>query len=129
MDDTKLNILVVSASLYLAGHPITEVLKADWSKPKAQDDLSRFESIGFQVDPTDESTTLRNLRQKLQEKNWDGVLVGWCLRGHVEFTVLFERIVGILVDQAKVQPDMNIMFSSGPDNLVETTVRNFPKSR
>jgi hypothetical protein len=43
----------------------------------------------------------------------------------VEFTVLFEKIVTTIVRQAILQPELKVMFSAGPENLVETTVRNF----
>lgn len=38
-------ILILSASQYLAGHPISEVIKADWPKDKARDVAGRFDSL------------------------------------------------------------------------------------
>ncbi|RDW56377.1 hypothetical protein BP6252_14172 [Coleophoma cylindrospora] len=123
---TRKAILVLSASQYLAGHSVHEVVKADWAKDKARSIAEKFDNVGFTVDPTDVPGTLEALQQTLQARSWDGVLVGWCTRGHVEFTVLFEQIVGMIVKQAVLQPHLKIMFSTGPDNLVETTIRNFP---
>ncbi|RDW58425.1 hypothetical protein BP5796_12355 [Coleophoma crateriformis] len=123
---TRKAILVLSASQNLVGHSVHEVVKADWAKDKARGVAEKFDNVGFTVDPTDVPGTLEALQQTLQARSWDGVLVGWCTRGHVEFTVLFEQIVAVIVQQVILQPQLKIMFSSGADNLVETTVRNFP---
>lgn len=119
-------ILVLSASHYLIGHHVNEVVKADWEKEKARDIADKFDNVGFTVDPTDVPGTLKALQQTLQTRSWDGVLVGWCTRGHVEFTVLFEKLVAMIVGQAILQPELKIMFCAGPEDLVETTIRNFP---
>ena len=119
-------ILILSASQYLVGHPISELVKADWEKEKARDIADYFDNVGFTVDPTNVSGTLQALQQTLQTRPWDGVIVGWCTRGHVEFTVLFEKIVAVLVKQAILKPELKIMFCTGPTDLVETTFRNFP---
>jgi hypothetical protein len=122
---TRKAILNLSASHYLVGHPVNEVIRADWGKEKARDVAEKFDNVGFTVDPTDVPGTLTALQQTLQTRSCDGVLVGWCTRGHVEFTVLFEKIVTTIVRQAILQPELKVMFSAGPENLVETTVRNF----
>ncbi|KAJ8104407.1 hypothetical protein POJ06DRAFT_235349 [Lipomyces tetrasporus] len=119
-------ILILSASHHLVGHPVSEVVKADWEKEKARDVAEKFDNVGFTVDPTDLSGTLKTLQQTLQTRSWDGVIVGWCMRGHVEFTVLFEKMVAMIVRLAILQPELKIMFCAGPDDLVETTIRNFP---
>jgi hypothetical protein len=64
----------------------------------------------------------------MEGRSWDGVLIGWCTGGHVEFTVLFEEIVMMYFKAKKLSQLMKIMFSTGPDNLVETVSRNFPVS-
>lgn len=120
-------ILVISASQYLVGHPLSEVIKADWSKSKANGIADKFENVAFPVGPANVAATLESLQRTLQERAWDGVIVGWCIRGHVpEFTVLFEKIIAVLARQVSVQPELKIMFPLGPDDLVETTIRNFP---
>ena len=88
---TRKAILNLSASHYLVGHPVNEVIRADWGKEKAREVAEKFDNVGFTVDPTDVPGTLTALQQTLQTRSWDGVLVGWCTRGHVEFTVLFEK--------------------------------------
>lgn len=68
------------------------MIAKDWAKPKADDGVrERFENVGFAVDPLDGEGTLKALEKVLGEREWDGVLVGWCTRGHVEFvSSLFE---------------------------------------
>ena len=123
---TATNILSISASQHLTGHPIDDVIRKDWQKAD-EASKARFHNSGFDIDPTDVSNTLRALRKTIKSDRWDGLLVGWCLRGHVEFTELFEEVVSACVDEVKSSPDTKIMFCSGPDNLFETTVRNFPE--
>ena len=120
------SILVVSVSKYLNGNPIAKGITADWSKAKAHSVASSFENVGFDLNPNDVAATLRDLRNILEERLWDGVILGWCVRGHVEFTVLFEKLIELCFDVKLRTPRMKIMFSTGPDNLVETALRNFP---
>lgn len=119
------SILVLSASQYLAGRSVSETIKADWGKEKAAHFADKFDNVGFAVDPTNESGVLESLQETMKGRAWDGIIVGWCIRGHVEFTTLFEKIIAVLVGQTHAQPDLKIMFSTGPDDLVQTTIRNF----
>ncbi|PVH83774.1 hypothetical protein DL98DRAFT_512936 [Cadophora sp. DSE1049] len=124
------SILTVSASLHLVGHPISSVLTKQWSlAPPAV--ASRFENIGYQVDPTDIPNAIAGFRKALKQREWDGIIFGWCLRGHVEFTELFEKLVQVAVEemwdrQRKLGKDVKIMFCEGPEGLVSAAVRNFP---
>lgn len=54
-------------------------------------------------------------------KKWDGVIVGWCIRGNVEHTELFEKVVQMCYGA----DGRKLMFSKGPDDLVNTVRRNF----
>ncbi|OKL55396.1 hypothetical protein UA08_09339 [Talaromyces atroroseus] len=119
------SILILSASQYLSGRPISEVVKADWVKDKARDIADKFDNVGFTVDPTNVPETLECLQKTIQGNAWDGVIFGWCTRGRVEFTVLFEKMVSVVFRQASVQPELKIMFCEGPQDLVQTTRRNF----
>jgi len=116
-------VLTLSASKYLTGHPIQEVIDQDWKKA---DDSTRtqFDNVGFDVDPRDRSATIDELRQTLRASDWDGILLGWCLRGYAERTELFEELVDVCVDEKK--RSTKLLFCTGPDNLFEATVRSFP---
>jgi hypothetical protein len=126
--DKRKSILVISASLYLVNEPIEHTIRVDWAKNQVARDAShKFDNVGYQFDPGNADTALQELQRALDSRTWDGFLVGWCLRGHtVEFTEIFERIVEALVEYRVRQPEgVKIMFSRGPDNLVETVLRNF----
>jgi hypothetical protein len=124
------SILVLSASLHLNGNPVSLTISTDWSKPSALPFTPFFENVPFDIDPADHSATLNALNTALESRRWDGVLIGWCVRGHAEFTELFEEIVGVCVryvaKEKGEKTETKIMFSTGPNNLVETVVRNFP---
>ncbi|TVY82629.1 hypothetical protein LSUE1_G002681 [Lachnellula suecica] len=120
------SILVVSASRHLTGVPIEAGIKTEWAKEKARHIADHFDNVGFNIDPKDVPNTLKALRHELVGRSWDGVILGWCIRGHVEFTLLFEEVVAVCCDVKKSAPEMKIMFSTGGDNIVETVARNFP---
>jgi hypothetical protein len=120
------SILVVNLGQHLTGVPVEKVIQAEWEKEKAHNISSFFDNNGFNLDPRDVPSTLKALRHKLEERSWDGLLLGWCVRGHVEFTLLFEELVTLCCEVQKSAPQMKIMFPTGPDNLVETVARNFP---
>lgn len=122
------SILVLSISQYLAGNPIAKSIEADWAKEKAHKVKHLFNNVGFDVDPIDVEGTLEAVRHQLEGRTWDGICIGWCIRGHVEFTVLFEKLVALCFEVVKSAPQTRIMFSTGPDNLVETALRNFPEA-
>ena len=99
---------------------------ADWDKEKARNVKDSFRNVGLDLNPNDVDGTLQALREELNTRSWDGIILGWCIRGHVEFTELFEEVVGICFEFMKTEPHVAIMFSTGPNNLVETVLRTFP---
>ncbi|MCJ1311528.1 hypothetical protein MMC25_005201 [Agyrium rufum] len=119
------SILTLSASRHLSGVPIAQGLQREWAKDKANKSRDSFDNVGFDVDPKDASGALEGIKRELSCRPWDGIVIGWCLRGHVEFTDLFEQVIATCVDATRSAPQTKIMFSTGPDNLVETVERNF----
>ena len=120
------SILVIGLTQHLTGSPIEKAIKEDWAKEEAHGIANSFDNAGFNLDPKDVPGSLKALQQELQGRSWDGILLGWCIRGHVEFTLLFEEVHSVCCGAVKAAPQTKIMFSTGPDNLVETVVRNFP---
>lgn len=116
-------ILVLGISKHLSGVPIAKVIATDWAKEKGNGIRDSFENVGFDPDPNNVTSTLATLKEILEGRNWDGVILGWCVRGHVEFTDFFEDLVRLVVNSGQ----KNLMFSTGQDNLVETVVRNYPR--
>lgn len=122
----KRNTLTIGLSNYLAGEPVSTLIDENWARI---DDTTRahFNNYGFDVDPTDVPKMLADLRNELQSRRWDGVLVAWCSRGYPERTELFEQIVAACLGEARVQKDMKLIFNTGPQNLAEPMLRNFPE--
>ncbi|KUJ16362.1 uncharacterized protein LY89DRAFT_782629 [Mollisia scopiformis] len=118
-------ILVVSISRHLHGVPIEKGIESEWAKEKARDIKDSFENVGFNLDPKDVPTALRDLKHELEGRPWDGIIIGWCIRGNNDFTILFEKVVGACCEVIKSAPETKLMFSSGPQNIVETVARNF----
>lgn len=127
---TPTSVLTVSLARYLVGHDIADVIEQDWrSKATPQQQLA-FDNQGFNLDPSDEEGTLQALKEKLRAKRWDGVIVGWCTRGNKKFTVLFEKVVSLVVNEVVRREksgdgSLRLMFCDGPDDLVNATLRTF----
>jgi len=138
-DENVKSILTVSMAKYLMGHDITEVIEQDWSDGNKATPQQRraFDNQGFNLDPTDVEVTLAGLKERLQDKKWDGVIVGWCTRGNKKYTPLFESVVNMIVDevvrrattpkmeQQEEDKGLKLMFCDGPDDLVNATLRSF----
>jgi hypothetical protein len=126
----KTSILTVSMARYLVGHDIADVITHDWDARATVAQKERFFNQGFNLDPTDAEGTLKKLEATLKEKEWDGVILGWCIRGHKDFTPLFERVASKVVDEIVRRRaeggEMKLMFCEGPEDLVKASIRNFP---
>lgn len=122
----KRNTLSMGISKYLHNEPISELIEHNWANI---DDATRsqFNNCGFDLDPTDIPKTVDGLRKELRSQRWDGVLVGWCTRGYLERTELFNEVVAACVDEARVQKDMKLIFNTGPQDLAEPILRSFPQ--
>jgi hypothetical protein len=125
MSDKQLQILTISLSRHLTGHPITDIITKNWSQAPA-DQASRFNNIGFDFDGKNVTGALVQLKETLAGHTWDGILVGWCIRGKPEHTVIFEGVMAACIEFMRVHPETKVLFCTGPDNLVEATLRNFP---
>lgn len=119
------SILTISLAKHLTGEPVAEVLAQDWKKANAATAIN-FDNVGFDVEFRDFDHTLEDLRARLHEREWDGVLVGWCLRGKPAHTEMFERVVRVCFDGLKPERT-KLMFCTGPDDLVNSARRNFPE--
>ncbi|KAG7409441.1 hypothetical protein DER46DRAFT_629338 [Fusarium sp. MPI-SDFR-AT-0072] len=129
---TSVPILTISLSRHLHGHGIAESLKEQWSVTKVPTSTSsRFTNIGFDLDA--QGANLGELESHLKESEWSGIIVGWCSRGNIEFTELFESVVAICVNYIVErkrgdvsQKEPKLIFCRGPGDLVNATLRNFP---
>ncbi|KAF4944899.1 hypothetical protein FGADI_12368 [Fusarium gaditjirri] len=129
---TPIPILTISLARHLHGYGISESLKEQWSETKAPAlTSSRFTNIGFDLDAL--GANLGELESQLREREWGGIIVGWCSRGKIEFTELFESVIAVCVDYIVerkkgdiTQKEPKLIFCRGPDDLVNATLRNFP---
>ena len=62
-----------------------------------------------------------NFQGFLKGRFWDGVMIGWGIRGVPEHTELFEALVNTVV--AEVKPVPKFIFSLKPDTLIESIQR------
>lgn len=127
------SILTISAARYLIGHDVNDVLTHAWSAPGVPaDTASRFHRAGFNLDVKNQPATLKQVQNTLEGSEWDGILIGWCVRGHAELTELFEAIMAVCVDHISERRPLGrapkLYFCTGPDDVVNATLRNFPVS-
>lgn len=119
------SILAVGAIKFLTGKPISSAMRKDWQK--AGEIASHFDNQGFDLDPEDTVATLERLRAELRSRAWDGILLGLCIRKHLELTELFEQVVSVCVDETRLMEGVSLMFDTGPGDPYETVLRNFPQ--
>lgn len=125
-------VLTVSLSRHLNGRDINTGLEQQWSESKVPaSTASRFSNIGFNLDAN--GNNLEELKSILKQREWRGIILGWCVRGHIEFTELFESVVAVCVDYVVRRKQNSVgtkepklIFCRGPDDLVNATLRNFP---
>lgn len=124
-------VSTISIARHLVGHDVDHVLAQAWSAPDVSASTRDcFNNVGFNLPVHDNASAIQSLKEALKSQEWEGLIVGWCIRSHPEFTELFELVIAACVDhlmerRCKGQP-LKIMFCSGPDDLVNTTLRNFP---
>lgn len=117
-------ILIISLSRFLRGEPLRGILEQNWrSYPK---ELTRFDNVPFDFDGNDIPAALVDLKSTIEARKWDGVLIGWCIRGIPERTSLLEEVVAVCRKASQDNAEMKLMFCTGPDNLADATLRNFP---
>lgn len=122
----KINILTVSAAYSLHGTPIAGTINREWATKTSSGIRANFNNVGFDFLLEEPDQSLSDLRRTLQNQQWDGVVVGWCIRGmSVERTEIFEGVMKEVVDAARGQRGLKVMFCRGPTDLVGTTMRNF----
>ncbi|EED23510.1 conserved hypothetical protein [Talaromyces stipitatus ATCC 10500] len=119
-------ILVISLSRYLRGQPLREILDKNWEA--YPNELPRFKNVPFDFDGNDIPTALQDLKSTIKACTWDGILIGWCIRGYPERTNLLEEVISVYTKAIrKNDAGTKLMFCTGPDNLADATLRNFPK--
>ena len=118
-------ILTISLTQHLHGQSISKTIEKEWSTKATPRRREAFKNEPFDLDPSD----IGALRSRLQTTEWDGVIVGWCIRGSgKEFTPVFENVVETITDVQHGkdgQRSFKLMFCKGPDDIFDTTMRHF----
>lgn len=79
---------------------------------------------GLILDPhAPHEALLEQVHAKLEEQpRWDGVVIGFGIRGDGALTILFERIVNMCVQEFKIS---RFGFNSTPGDTAEAVIRGF----
>lgn len=84
---------------------------------------SGFDVQGLIIDPqAPHEVILGQIREQLQARQWDGVVVGFGVRGDPTLTVLFEDVVNICVQEFQIT---RFGFNTTPGDTAEAVIRAF----
>ena len=87
---------------------------------KAQDAGYDLEVLQIHLDNI--PAALKEVKDKLKSKQWDGFIIGFGIRGTAEYTDVFEKLVNA---GREIVPGAKLGFNTRPDDLFECVVRNF----
>ncbi|KAK0770695.1 hypothetical protein LTS16_024038 [Friedmanniomyces endolithicus] len=90
-----------------------------------QANAAGFDVDNIAINPEDPADSIKRFEAKLRSQDWDGLLVGWGLRGNQSHTVLFEAAVNVA---REVAPQTRMLFGNAPDDMFMTIQRNFPEA-
>ncbi|KAH8757290.1 hypothetical protein F5883DRAFT_568536 [Diaporthe sp. PMI_573] len=96
-------------------------------KQEVDQELERLRAAGFGftlyfADSRDTGAALPAIRELLRGSAWDGVSIGFGLRGAIEYTALFEDIVNTVVAEAQ-GPVPKLMFTSSTTDIYDAAIR------
>lgn len=90
-------------------------MERGWAAIQAQGVAGKM--VGISKDPDEVEAELRN---QVAERRYGIALIGGGVRLLPENTVLFERIVNVLID---IDPKIRLSFNTGPENTLEAVGR------
>lgn len=86
---------------------------------------SGFDITSVHADAKDVQRSMDEVKAALMKGGpWDGVTIGFGLRGTAELTPMFETMVNVVRDH--ISPSTRMMFPPAPSELLDTCMRNFP---
>lgn len=96
-------------------------------KQEVDQELARLQEAGFEftlyfADSKDTGAALPAVKELLRGSTWDGVSIGFGLRGAIEYTALFEDIVNAVVSEAQ-GPVPKLMFTSSTTDIYDAAIR------
>lgn len=101
------------------------------AKALADADVARAKEIGFDVtvlhvNPLDPTWSAEQFRKLLMNQKFEGISIGFGIRGNREYTALFEELVNTA---RELNPSSKLGFSVGPDDIYGTIIRLWPELR
>lgn len=96
-------------------------------KREVGEEFARLQESGFEMtlyfaDSKAIEKCMPEVKQYLRDASWDGVSIGFGLRGDIEYTALFEEIVNAVVAESK-GPIPKFMFTSSTTDVYNAAVR------
>jgi len=105
---------------YLAGKFTPEVVGAEIRQMMQELAASPYECETFFISPEDTPDVLND---KLKEKEWKAVVIGWGVRAHPDLTEWFEALVNAC---HKYAPQAALCFNTSPITTLASLKRNVP---
>ncbi|KAJ0114442.1 hypothetical protein J7T55_010831 [Diaporthe amygdali] len=96
-------------------------------KQEVDQELARLREAGFEftlyfADSKDIEATMPAVKSLLRDSTWDGVSVGFGLRGAPEYTALFEDIVNAAIKETRGHVP-KLMFTSSTTDIYDAAIR------
>lgn len=96
-------------------------------KQEVDQELGRLRAAGFEftlyfADSKDTGAALPAIKELMRGSTWDGVSIGFGLRGAIEYTPLFEDIVNVVVAEAQGAVP-KFMFTSSTTDIYDAVIR------
>lgn len=71
----------------------------------------------------DDPRSIQAYIDALKSRHWDGVIIGFGVRGNPKLTVYFEMLVNMVVEHS---PGTKLLFNSSPDSTLDAAKRQVP---
>ena len=111
---------ILAIGLILPPSPVASAVQAAVSAAIKEANELGYRAEAHGVDLADVNH-IESFRGFLNGRTWDGVMIGWGIRGLPEHTELFEELVNIVV--ANLKPLPKFIFGLKPDGFIDAIQR------
>lgn len=116
---TPIPILIIGLGRFAPHHPqVPNDLKQKFATEMARVQAAGYETTALQLNPDDIPKSLREVKESLEGKEFKAVVIGYGLRGLKEYTVLFEGVMGCVMERG-----VKLLFTEAPDGIMEALGR------
>ncbi|POS69687.1 hypothetical protein DHEL01_v211918 [Diaporthe helianthi] len=96
-------------------------------KREVDRELEKLQEAGFEftlyfADSKNTGAALPSIKELLRGSTWDGVSIGFGIRGAIEYTNLFEDIINTIVLEVQ-GPVPKFMFTSSTTDIYDAAIR------